>query len=121
MGILAIISDLHVDINGLEGASLHRLRDFLFEQGVTHLHLAGDTANRHQKTLQTVAFFQEKIATTFHWGNHEMIDLTGEAEIEDFSAESFLNFRTISENGVLILSWFSVCTFFFSFIPLISY
>ena len=96
MGIVAIISDLHVDINGLEGASLQRLRDFLFEQGVTHLHLAGDTANTHQKTLQTVAFFQEKIATTFHWGNHEMIDLTGEAEIEDFSAESFLNFRTIA-------------------------
>lgn len=104
MGKLAIISDFHVDINGLEGSLLDRLRGFLLEQGITHLHLAGDTANTHQGTLRAVAFFQEKIPTTFHWGNHEMVDLAGESEIEAFSASSFLNFKTqnLSEETILL-------------------
>lgn len=104
MGKLAIISDLHVDINGLEESLLNRLREFLLEQGITHLHLGGDTANTHQGTLRAVAFFQEKIPTTFHWGNHEMVDLVGESEIEAFSDDSFLNFRTkeLSNNTLLL-------------------
>lgn len=104
MGKLAIISDLHVDINQLDEQLLNRLRGFLLEQKITHLHLAGDTANTHQETLRTVAFFQEKIPTTFHWGNHEMVDLVGESAIEDFSGQGFLNFTTqeLSEETVLL-------------------
>ncbi|MHC5269176.1 metallophosphoesterase [Enterococcus sp. LJL98] len=104
MGKLAVISDLHVDINGLTESQLSRLRDFLVEQKVTHLHLAGDTANAHQVTLETVAFFQAKLSTTFHWGNHEMVDLVGEAAIEDFPAPAFLNFKPyeLSEETILL-------------------
>lgn len=92
MGKLAVISDLHVDINQLDEGLLTRLRGFLLEKEVTHLHLAGDTGNTHQVAIETVAFFQEKIPTTFHWGNHEMVDLVGEGGIEDFSGHGFLNF-----------------------------
>ena len=38
-------------------------------------------------------FQSRQVPTTFHWGNHEMVDLT-EQEIEAFDDPAFLNFQT---------------------------
>lgn len=104
MGKLAVITDLHVDINQLQEEELLQLRHFLLERRVTHLHLAGDVANKVEKTLQIVAFFHQKIPTTFHWGNHEMASITVENDFEDYTQDNFLNFNTVelSDSKVLL-------------------
>lgn len=103
MGKLAIISDLHVDINHLQTKQLELIADWLLMQGVTHLHLAGDMANKVQKALAVVDFFDEYLPTTFNWGNHEMADLT-EADIESYDHPAFLNLagRELSDETVLV-------------------
>ena len=104
MGTLAVISDLHVDINQLLDPHLQLIADYLQQNQVTHLHLAGDVANKKQRLLDVVAFFQNRqVPTTFHWGNHEMVDLT-EQEIEAFDDPAFLNFQTyrLSEKTLLL-------------------
>lgn len=103
MGKLAILSDLHVDINRLHTRQLEQIADQLLEQGATHLHLAGDMANKVKKALAVVDFFASYLPTTFHWGNHEMADLT-EAEIENFDHPAFLNQAgtALSDDTVLV-------------------
>lgn len=104
MGILAIISDLHADINHFSEAELSLLAAVLRKQQVTSLHLAGDVANKFQRCLEIVGFFEEQgFLTTFNFGNHEMPSLTGEAAIEDCSDPRFLNFRTRPLNQELVL------------------
>lgn len=101
---LAIISDLHVDINGLFASEFSLLAEILQEEKITHLHFAGDLANKVDRAREVVAYFTEAgFVTTFNWGNHEMADLT-EAQIEDFPAPGFLNFKTfpLSESSVLL-------------------
>jgi len=104
MGKLAVLTDLHVDINHLAEADLQSFRAELQRQGITHFHLAGDLANKVERAVATAEFFQEVVPTTFHWGNHEMADITAEGDFEDFDHPQFLNFKTIelSENLVLI-------------------
>lgn len=58
MGTLAVISDLHVDINQLFDPHLQLIADYLQQNQVTHLHLAGDVANKKQRLLDVVAFFK---------------------------------------------------------------
>lgn len=104
MGKLAIISDLHVDINHLNDKELAMLRNFCLEQGITRLHFAGDIANKVDRALAVVDFFDCAIPTTFHWGNHEMPDIQQENDFENFKDNRFLNFTTVdlSENTVLV-------------------
>lgn len=101
---LAIVTDLHADINRLTPADLTRLRDYLEEQQISRLHLAGDTANKVDRALEVVSLFNEVIPTTFHWGNHEMADITQEQDFEDFSHQQFLNFKTmaLSEQKIFV-------------------
>lgn len=94
MGNLAIISDLHVDINRLEEKELLILWQCLKEKRITRLHLAGDTANKISKALAVVSFFQNKLPVTYHWGNHEMADLP-ETMIESYDDPAFLNFQSV--------------------------
>lgn len=103
-GKLAVISDLHVDINDFDTATLEEMARYLVAEGVTHLHLAGDVANSADKMRETVAVFQAFVPTTYHWGNHEMVTLDGEAAIEDDSDEYFLNFKAhaLSEDVLLV-------------------
>ena len=95
MGKLAVLTDLHVDINHLEEAELKQFRDELVRQGITHFHLAGDLANKVERAVATAEFFQERIPTTFHWGNHEMADIHDESDFEDFNHPQFLNFDQV--------------------------
>ena len=101
---LAIMSDLHVDINGLYAAEFHLLAEILRQKEINHLHFAGDLANKVDRARKVVAYFTEAgFLTTFNWGNHEMADLT-EEQIEAFPAPGFLNFKTLplTESAVLL-------------------
>lgn len=103
MGKLAIISDLHVDINHLSDVHLQQITEYLTQQQVYHLHLAGDIANKKERAMDVIHFFQAQgLSVTFHWGNHEMVDLT-EEEIEGFTDSAFLNFRLYSLSDTHLL------------------
>lgn len=104
MGKLAIISDLHVDINHLQSDDLAVLLQILQDNGATHLHLAGDIANKVAGALAVVEFFQRGgLPTTFNWGNHEMPNLVEEAWIEQFPHLDFLNLKTFALRDDLVL------------------
>ncbi|MDH6363816.1 putative phosphoesterase [Enterococcus sp. PF1-24] len=101
---LAIISDLHADINQLQEAELLLLVEVLQDQAVTHVHLAGDTANHLQQLLEIVMFLEQQAFTvTYNFGNHEMPSLAGEEEIEGFADANFLNQRWLPLNEKQVL------------------
>lgn len=107
MGNLAIISDLHADINQLGEPELGLLAEVLEEKRVTHLHLAGDTGNSLQLLLDTVHFFETReLSVSYNFGNHEMPDLPS-AEIEDYSDSRFLNGRPLDLSDSLALLAFN--------------
>ncbi|MBL1224437.1 metallophosphoesterase [Enterococcus sp. BWR-S5] len=108
MGKLAIISDLHVDINQFSEQELLLLIDVLKEKQVTHLHLAGDTANHVPRVLETLDFIRSHhIPVTYNFGNHEMPSLDKAEEIESYPDASFLNQRTFELNNQLVLLAFN--------------
>lgn len=104
MGKLAIISDLHADINHLENSDLMHLIEVLQEKEITRLHLAGDTANKVGKLLEVVQFIESfQIPVTYNFGNHEMPSISSE-EIEHYPDSHFLNGRSLplNKNKVLL-------------------
>lgn len=105
MGKLAIISDLHVDINKFSENELQVLWQVLKEKEITRLHLAGDVANKVDRCLAVVEYFAKKgLPTTFHFGNHELADITGEELMNHFPDTHFLNERYIPLNESLVLA-----------------
>ncbi|BCA86694.1 phosphohydrolase [Enterococcus saigonensis] len=102
MGKLAVVSDLHADINRLASEDLAQLLFVLKEKKADRLHFAGDLANKVEKAQAIVAYFEQYLPTTFNWGNHEMADLSGE-EIEDYSNPAFLNQKTLALNHKTVL------------------
>jgi hypothetical protein len=99
MGKLAIISDLHVDINKFGESELRQLWQVLQKHKITRLHLAGDTANKVDRCLAVVEFFVNKgLSTTFHFGNHELADVPNEQMMDHFPDPHFLNERYIALN-----------------------
>lgn len=104
MGKLAIISDLHIDINKLGQAELAELVRVLKEAEVTHLHLAGDTANTVNGLLETVRFLEQTgLSVTYNFGNHELPSIKAAAEMEEYPEEHFLNQKVLELNGQLVL------------------
>lgn len=104
MGKLAIISDLHVDINKFSENELLILWQVLKEKEITRLHLAGDVANKVDRCLAVVEYFAKKgLLTTFHFGNHELADVNGEEMKNHFPDAHFLNERYIPLNEKLVL------------------
>lgn len=102
MGKLAVISDLHVDINHFSATDLQLIAELLDANQATHLHLAGDIANKETAAMTVIDFFQRQLPTTFHWGNHEMADLS-ESLIETYPDPAFLNFQTVALSGKTLL------------------
>lgn len=103
MGKLAVISDLHVDINKIGDWELGQLTEVLREQQVTRVHLAGDTANTVERLLEVVTYLEtEKFIVTYNFGNHEMPDVLAE-EIEAYPEPHFLNQAYVSLNDELVL------------------
>ena len=104
MGKLAIISDLHVDINKFSEKELMMLLDVLNKKNITRLHLAGDVANKVDICQGVVAFFAKKgLPTTFNFGNQELADVTGDEMMNHFPAPHFLNERYLALNERTIL------------------
>lgn len=104
MGNLAIISDLHVDINKFSEKELSILLNVLHEKKITRLHLAGDVANRVESCQAVVEFFAKNgVPTTFNFGNHELADVTGEAMMNHFPNTHFLNERYLALNDHTVL------------------
>lgn len=105
---LAVISDLHVDINRLGEKELGLLVEVLQAQTITHVHLAGDVANKLERVLHTVAFIEAHgIPVTYNFGNHEMPSLKTEQEIEQYPESHFLNQQTIRLNEDTVLLAFN--------------
>lgn len=76
---LAVMSDLHIDINQFGDFEIQTLLRVLQEEKIDWLHIAGDIANHYYETALP---FLEKIAAqvklTYNLGNHDMLDLTEE-------------------------------------------
>lgn len=108
MGKLAVITDLHADINHFDDHELTKLFALLREQEVTRLHFAGDTANKIDQTLAVNQFFHKRgIPTTFNLGNHEMGNVKGEQMIEHYPDSHFLNLRYVPLNHETVLLGFN--------------
>lgn len=104
MGNLAIISDLHVDINQFSEQEWLILWKVLTDKGITRLHLAGDVANKVDLCQAVVEFFAKKgISTTFNFGNHELADVEGEEMMNHFPDSHFLNERYLALNEQTVL------------------
>ena len=108
MGKLAVITDLHADINHLGASELTKLFELLQEYGATRLHFAGDTANKIDQTLAINHFFRSRgLPTTFNLGNHEMGNVKGEQMIEHYPDSHFLNLRYVPLNQQTVLLGFN--------------
>lgn len=104
MSKLAVISDLHADINHFEETELNILLETLQEKNITRLHFAGDSANKIEQTLTINAYFRKHgLETTFNLGNHEMGSIAGEEMIEHYPDSHFLNLRYLPLNDSTVL------------------
>ena len=76
---LAIMSDLHLDTNHFGPLEIQTLLTILQEEGIQHLHVAGDLANDFDQTaqpfLQTIS---QNLTVTFNLGNHDMLGMAPE-------------------------------------------
>ena len=73
---LAVMSDLHIDLNHFETYEIDTLIKCLKDQEVSHLHIAGDISNHYY--ADTKPFLQKlskAVKVTYNLGNHDMLDL----------------------------------------------
>ena len=73
---LAVMSDLHIDINHFETYEIDTLIKCLKNQEVSHLHIAGDISNHY--FIDTKPFLRKlskEVKVTYNLGNHDMLDL----------------------------------------------
>ena len=104
MSKLAIMSDLHVDINKLFTNEINQLITVLKHNHVTHLHLAGDTANTTKRLFETINQIEASdITVTFNFGNHELPDIPSPELMESFPDTRFLNLKSFPLNDELVL------------------
>lgn len=77
---LAIMSDLHIDLNHFGSFEENCLLQVLEEKGIDHLHIAGDISNHFlETTLPFLQRIEKQITLTYNLGNHDMLDLSEEA------------------------------------------
>ena len=73
---LAVMSDLHIDLNQFGKTEIQILIQTLHEQGVSHLHIAGDISNHHDSiSLPFLETMRQHFAVSYNLGNHDMLDL----------------------------------------------
>ncbi|HGF0430225.1 TPA: metallophosphoesterase, partial [Streptococcus agalactiae] len=88
---LAIMSDLHIDLNHFSTFETKTLINLLKKEKIDHLHIAGDISNHFTKdTLPFINNLKKHIKLSYNLGNHNMLDLT-ETEIQrlDFQTYQF--------------------------------
>ncbi|HIW89467.1 MAG TPA: metallophosphoesterase [Candidatus Ligilactobacillus excrementipullorum] len=101
MGKLAIISDLHVDINKFTLEDVAEIGSYLRDEGATRLHIAGDITNHFIRDgKEIIATLNSVLPTTFNFGNHDMLNTNS---IENNQAAGFLNFTPLQLNNDTVL------------------
>lgn len=97
---LAVMSDLHIDLNHFETYEIDTLIKCLKDQKVTHLHIAGDISNHY--FIDTKPFLyklSEEVKITSNLGNHDMLDLEDDLidnldfQVIDFGSRTLLAFH----------------------------
>ncbi|NLQ41168.1 phosphoesterase [Streptococcus mutans] len=83
---LAIMSDLHIDLNHFGTLEIETLKQVLHQQRIDHLHLAGDISNHfYDVTLPFIEELEKDVKVTYNLGNHDMLDLDEDAiQASDF-------------------------------------
>ena len=98
---LALLSDLHLDVNQFTDTEIQVFIDTLQEQSVTDLHFAGDMSNDYKKI--TAPFFNQLskcFDISHNLGNHDMVHLSEkEINAQDFSLKYFGDTLLISFHG----------------------
>ena len=103
------MSDLHLDSNQFGDFERQVLRQLLKEEGIDHLHIAGDLSNDLTKiSLPFLETLKQEIPLSFNLGNHDMLGLS-EQEISnyDFQVQQFGRTKLVSFSG-----WYD-----YSFVP----
>ncbi len=73
---LAIMSDLHIDLNQFDDFEIQTLIDTLNAEKISHLHLAGDIANYfYDISYPFLETMSKHFDVTYNLGNHDMLDL----------------------------------------------
>ena len=96
---LAVMSDLHIDLNHFETYEIDTLIKCLKDQKVTHLHIAGDISNHY--FIDTKPFLHKlskEVKVTSNLGNHDMLDL------EDDLIDN-LDFQVIDLGNMTLLAF----------------
>lgn len=100
---LAIMSDLHIDLNHFGAFEIKTLKQLLQTQQIDHLHLAGDISNHfYSHTLPFIDDLQKDLTVTYNLGNHDMLDLD-EHHIQAFDFQT----HQVGEASLLALhAWY---------------
>lgn len=100
---LAIMSDLHIDLNHFGDFEIKTLKQLLQAQHIDHLHLAGDISNHfYSHTLPFIDDLQKDLTVTYNLGNHDMLDLD-EHHIQTFDFQT----HQVGEASLLALhAWY---------------
>lgn len=98
---LAIMSDLHIDLNQFGEFEIQTLIQTLQEQNVVHLHLAGDISNHHQTdSLPFLEQVRQQLDVSYNLGNHDMLDLDESSiEAENFQTLDFGKRQLLAFHG----------------------
>ncbi|MGT2783843.1 metallophosphoesterase [Streptococcus merionis] len=77
---LAIMSDLHIDVNHFGNFELETLVSVLKTEKIAHLHIAGDLSNDfRQITRPFLDALSQDISLSYNLGNHDMLGMTERA------------------------------------------
>ena len=80
---LAIMSDLHIDLNNFGHFESETLVNTLKNEKIDHLHIAGDISNHfHKVSYPFLDDMARHCEVSSNLGNHDMLDLP-EKEIEN--------------------------------------
>lgn len=86
---LAIMSDLHIDLNHFSTFETKTLINLLKKEKIDHLHIAGDISNHFTKdTLPFINNLKKHIKLSYNLGNHDMLNLT-ETEIQRLDFQTY--------------------------------
>ena len=98
---LAVMSDLHIDLNHFETYEIDTLIKCLKDQKVTHLHIAGDISNHY--FIYTKPFLHKlskEVKVTSNLGNHDMLDLEDDLiENMDFQVIDLVSMTLLAFHG----------------------
>lgn len=109
---LAILSDLHLDVNQFDEKYEQILIQTLQEQDITDMHLAGDISNDFENLSKPfLARLSQYFTVSYNLGNHDMLGMTE----SDITANDF-QLRSIGQKKLLSFAgWYD-----YSFCPDIS-